>query len=75
MDTQALIDHIVQRLRRVEGVVGIVLGGSRARGTHTPDSDIDLGLYYDPAFPPHLPVYHPQSAVAHPGCLRRVNHR
>jgi hypothetical protein len=22
------------------------LGGSRARGTHRPDSDIDLGLYY-----------------------------
>jgi predicted nucleotidyltransferase len=27
--------------------VGIVLGGSRARGTNLPDSDIDLGIYYD----------------------------
>jgi predicted nucleotidyltransferase len=23
------------------------LGGSRARGTHRPDSDIDIGIYYD----------------------------
>lgn len=29
------------------GVVGVVLGGSRARGRDRPDSDIDLGLYYD----------------------------
>jgi hypothetical protein len=27
-------------------MVGVVLGGSRARGTHAPDSDTDLGLYY-----------------------------
>jgi hypothetical protein len=30
----------------VGGVVAVVLGGSRARGTHRPDSDVDLGLYY-----------------------------
>ena len=29
--------------------MAIVLGGSKARGTHTATSDIDLGLYYDPA--------------------------
>lgn len=28
------------------GVVAVALGGSRARGTHRPDSDTDLGLYY-----------------------------
>jgi len=29
----------------------IALGGSRARGTAREDSDIDLGLYYDPDYP------------------------
>ncbi|WP_207620617.1 nucleotidyltransferase domain-containing protein [Streptosporangium minutum] len=37
---------LAQRLAEIPGVVGVVLGGSRARGTHRPDSDIDLGLYY-----------------------------
>jgi Nucleotidyltransferase domain len=36
------------RLVEVPGVVGVLLGGSRARGTHTPESDTDLGLYYRP---------------------------
>jgi len=31
----------------VDGVAGVVLGGSRARGTHRPDSDVDLGVYYE----------------------------
>jgi hypothetical protein len=35
-------------LVRVPGVVGVMLGGSRARGTEHVDSDIDLGLYYRP---------------------------
>ena len=29
-------------------MVGVLLGGSRARGEHTPESDFDLGLYYRP---------------------------
>ncbi|WP_078624288.1 nucleotidyltransferase domain-containing protein [Streptomyces monomycini] len=33
-------------LAEVPGVVGVTLGGSRARGTHRPDSDWDLGVYY-----------------------------
>ncbi|MEV5594613.1 nucleotidyltransferase domain-containing protein [Streptomyces sp. NPDC052496] len=33
-------------LTEVPGVVGVTLGGSRARGTHRPDSDWDLGVYY-----------------------------
>jgi hypothetical protein len=35
----------------VPGVRAIVLGGSRARGTATPDSDYDIGLYYEPEVP------------------------
>ncbi|MEO8827469.1 nucleotidyltransferase domain-containing protein [Lapillicoccus sp.] len=40
------LGRITAGLAGVPGVVGTVLGGSRARGTHTPDSDVDLGLYY-----------------------------
>jgi predicted nucleotidyltransferase len=38
--------ELAERLTGVPGIVGVLLGGSRARGTHTPDSDTDLGLYY-----------------------------
>lgn len=41
------IARIVDRLRTVGGVVGVVLGGSRARGTNAPDSDWDVGVYYE----------------------------
>ncbi|MEU8213558.1 nucleotidyltransferase domain-containing protein [Micromonospora sp. NPDC049044] len=34
------------RLCAVAGVVAVALGGSRARGEHRPDSDWDLGVYY-----------------------------
>ncbi|MFI9585859.1 nucleotidyltransferase domain-containing protein [Streptomyces sp. NPDC052236] len=34
------------RLAEVPGVVGVLLGGSRARGEHRPESDWDLGVYY-----------------------------
>ncbi len=40
--------EIANRLAEVGGVVGVCLGGSRATGTHRPDSDYDLGLYYRP---------------------------
>ena len=42
-----LVD-VARRLPAVGGVVGVVLGGSRARGTHTAASDVDLGIYYRP---------------------------
>lgn len=39
-------------LAGLPGVVAVVLGGSRAAGTHRPDSDWDLGLYYRASFEP-----------------------
>jgi predicted nucleotidyltransferase len=39
---------LAERLASVRGVVGVTLGGSRARGDHTPESDVDLGVYYRP---------------------------
>jgi Nucleotidyltransferase domain len=39
---------LATRLIQVGGVTGVVLGGSRARGEHTPESDFDLGVYYRP---------------------------
>jgi predicted nucleotidyltransferase len=45
-----VIDNIIrlvsERLSALPWLEGIVLGGSRARGTHTEDSDIDIGIYY-----------------------------
>ncbi|WP_110516501.1 nucleotidyltransferase domain-containing protein [Herpetosiphon llansteffanensis] len=41
-----IIDLVVERLRTVAGVEALVLGGSRARGTHHAESDIDIGIYY-----------------------------
>jgi hypothetical protein len=38
--------ELVEKLAAVPGVVAVVLGGSRARGEHRPDSDTDLGIYY-----------------------------
>ncbi|MFI0226599.1 nucleotidyltransferase domain-containing protein [Streptomyces lydicus] len=40
------MEKIAAKVAGVPGVVGVMLGGSRARGTHRPDSDWDLGVYY-----------------------------
>ena len=46
--SDARLHDMAARLTEIPGVVGVLLGGSRARGTHTPESDTDLGLYYRP---------------------------
>ncbi|MFI2779649.1 nucleotidyltransferase family protein [Streptomyces sp. ALB3] len=40
------VTAMASRLARLPGVEAVALGGSRARGTHRPDSDWDLGVYY-----------------------------
>ncbi|MCA0757324.1 nucleotidyltransferase domain-containing protein [Paenibacillus sp. N4] len=46
MDVQNIISSIIDRLKQIDGVDALVLGGSRARGTENPTSDIDIGIYY-----------------------------
>ncbi len=58
MQTQVLT-HIVSRLQHIKGITAIVLGGSRARGTHTEKSDVDIGIYYEEEHPLDL------SALSH----------
>lgn len=42
-----LLDRLVRALGGVPGIRAIVLGGSRARGEATAQSDYDIGLYYE----------------------------
>ena len=46
MIDDAALGAMGEALARIEGIEAVVLGGGRARGTHRPDSDVDLGLYY-----------------------------
>lgn len=47
MTVENIIGKVAKELKEVQGIVGVVLGGSRARGTHRLDSDVDIGIYYD----------------------------
>ncbi|HYC64042.1 MAG TPA: nucleotidyltransferase domain-containing protein, partial [Reyranellaceae bacterium] len=48
---QTLLARVTAALSGVPGVKAIALGGSRAAGTATPESDYDIGLYYEVATP------------------------
>lgn len=48
-EIEALLQRITLALQGLPGIEAIVLGGSRARGVHRPDSDVDIGIYYDAA--------------------------
>jgi Nucleotidyltransferase domain len=45
---------IASQLSEIPGIESVVLGGSYARGTARPDSDLDLGLYYSDAAHPDV---------------------
>src|SRR5512138_2369538 len=49
------LNHVTGRLAGVPAVCAVALGGSRAAGTHRPDSDWDFSVYYRGHFDPgHL---------------------
>jgi hypothetical protein len=50
----ALLDTITFDLANIPGVTAVVLGGSYARGTARPESDIDVALYYAESSPPEI---------------------
>ena len=52
-----IIQSVTEKLSSLPFIEGIVLGGSRARGTHTEDSDIDIGIYYNPTFRKRVMIY------------------
>jgi predicted nucleotidyltransferase len=52
VDDDAFLDHVANRLGSLPGVEAVTLGGSRAQGTHRPDSDWDFGIYYRGHFDP-----------------------
>ncbi|MGW7257828.1 nucleotidyltransferase domain-containing protein [Streptomyces sp. NPDC054834] len=50
--TTTFLDSTAERLAALPTVRAVALGGSRAEGTHRPDSDWDLAVYYRGAFDP-----------------------
>jgi hypothetical protein len=52
MDDDAFVAHVSDRLAGLPGVDAVNLGGSRAQGTHRPDSDWDFAIYYRSGFDP-----------------------
>ena len=52
MDDDRFPGYVAGRLAELPGVEAVNLGGSRARGTHRPDSDWDFAIYYRGHFDP-----------------------
>jgi predicted nucleotidyltransferase len=52
VDDDAFLRHVADRLDELPAVKAVTLGGSRAAGTHRPDSDWDFAVYYRGHFDP-----------------------
>ncbi|NKQ58174.1 nucleotidyltransferase domain-containing protein [Amycolatopsis sp. K13G38] len=52
MNDETFLGHVADELAALPGVRSVTLGGSRAQGTHTPDSDWDFAVYYRRDFQP-----------------------
>ncbi|MER5180727.1 nucleotidyltransferase domain-containing protein [Streptomyces sp. NPDC002896] len=52
MNDETFLDHVADHLAALPTVRAVALGGSRAQGTHRPDSDWDLAVYYRGDFDP-----------------------
>src|SRR6201993_2297580 len=52
LDDNAFLDYVAEHLAELPGVEAVTLGGSRAEGTHRPDSDWDFSIYYRGHFDP-----------------------
>lgn len=51
-DDDAFGEYVADTLMGIAGVQAVTLGGSRAAGTHRPDSDWDFAVYYRGEFDP-----------------------
>ena len=52
MNDEQFLAYVADRLAGLPGVRAVTLGGSRAQGTHGPESDWDLAVYYRGQFNP-----------------------
>lgn len=52
IDDEKFLAQVTDHLAALPAVRAVALGGSRAQGTHGPDSDWDLAIYYRGAFDP-----------------------
>ena len=52
MNDDDFLDYVAEQLGGLPGVEAVTLGGSRAEGTHRPDSDWDFSIYYRGHFDP-----------------------
>jgi predicted nucleotidyltransferase len=48
-EIRVILDKVATALTTISGIEAVVLGGSRARGTYSSESDIDIGIYYNNA--------------------------